>query len=330
MRILLSPTTCAARMSSQKPRRPAHQNKFAFFHNPHSSLTKKIAGIHHVGLCPRCNAQIEWRKKYRKYKPLKEPGRCRGCQEKKVTRAYHTLCSDCAQQKQVCPKCCQPHENTDESSSLKDSEVVTFLNNSNVQERLRRSIFRNWEKGLLRTSDIPKMVERAESGKTVDWHDFAVEVEGGGEGDEEDDDDSAFDDDEDDGDDRKAGGAGAGAGATAGRKVEKQQPLPEDAFLDEEEKIKHALAKLASQARPKQQQKQQQNSSASGGAGADAGAVPAAKSTTTQKQPSSAAASSSSTTSSSTSSASSAAAKSNAAAAQASSTTTSSTSASST
>jgi hypothetical protein len=50
-----------------------HQNKFGFKHNPHSALTKKILAIPNFGLCTKCTEIIEWRKQYRKYKPIKEP-----------------------------------------------------------------------------------------------------------------------------------------------------------------------------------------------------------------------------------------------------------------
>jgi hypothetical protein len=42
-----------------------------FSHNPNSKKTQIIAGIPNVGLCQRCHDIIEWRKKFRKYKPIK-------------------------------------------------------------------------------------------------------------------------------------------------------------------------------------------------------------------------------------------------------------------
>lgn len=53
---------------------PKHQNSFAFKHNPKSKKTLKILALPSEGLCRRCSEQIEWRKKYRKYKPLTKPG----------------------------------------------------------------------------------------------------------------------------------------------------------------------------------------------------------------------------------------------------------------
>lgn len=64
--------TGASRVSSGKPKSgaPAHANRHAYKHNPSSKLTKKILAMPINGLCPACEEQIEWRKRYRKYKPL--------------------------------------------------------------------------------------------------------------------------------------------------------------------------------------------------------------------------------------------------------------------
>jgi hypothetical protein len=73
---------------------PTFQNKTRFTHNTNSKHTKavsveegcvaeptfghdgalQILSIPNSGVCPRCHDQIEWKRKYRKYKPLKEPG----------------------------------------------------------------------------------------------------------------------------------------------------------------------------------------------------------------------------------------------------------------
>ncbi|RLN91376.1 hypothetical protein BBJ28_00008697 [Nothophytophthora sp. Chile5] len=67
-------------MSSQrgnvKKRAPKHQNSFAFKHNPKSKKTERIMSLPIFGLCEKCRTQIEWRKKYRKYKPLTQPATC--------------------------------------------------------------------------------------------------------------------------------------------------------------------------------------------------------------------------------------------------------------
>eukprot|EP00581_Thalassiosira_minuscula_P030989 CAMPEP_0183759690 /NCGR_PEP_ID=MMETSP0739-20130205/7237_1 /TAXON_ID=385413 /ORGANISM="Thalassiosira miniscula, Strain CCMP1093" /LENGTH=327 /DNA_ID=CAMNT_0025997509 /DNA_START=78 /DNA_END=1061 /DNA_ORIENTATION=+ len=80
----------------KKGRAPKHQNSFAFRHNPKSKKTDKILSSPNVGVCRRCYDKIEWRKKYRKYKPRTQPGKCNQCFQKNILTAYHTICTNCA------------------------------------------------------------------------------------------------------------------------------------------------------------------------------------------------------------------------------------------
>lgn len=79
----------------KKGRPPAHQNKFAFEHNPCSKRTEKILSLPNKHVCQRCSDKIEWRKKYRKYKQRTQSGTCNGCKKRNVKAAYHTICTDC-------------------------------------------------------------------------------------------------------------------------------------------------------------------------------------------------------------------------------------------
>ena len=79
-----------------KSRAPRHQNKIAFVHNANSKKTAKILALPNCGLCAPCHEKIEWRKKYRKYKPLTQPSHCHGCKKRNVKAAYHKLCKACA------------------------------------------------------------------------------------------------------------------------------------------------------------------------------------------------------------------------------------------
>ncbi|KAL7530733.1 hypothetical protein ACHAWF_003497 [Thalassiosira exigua] len=79
----------------KKGRAPKHQNSFAFRHNPNSKKTDKILSSPNAGVCRRCHEKIEWRKKYRKYKPRTQPGKCNLCFKKNVLAAYHTICTKC-------------------------------------------------------------------------------------------------------------------------------------------------------------------------------------------------------------------------------------------
>ena len=80
----------------KKGRAPAHQNEFAFRHNPKSKLTEKILASPNVGVCQKCHDKIEWRKQYRKYKPLSQPSTCNLCKRRNITAAYHNICNACA------------------------------------------------------------------------------------------------------------------------------------------------------------------------------------------------------------------------------------------
>jgi hypothetical protein len=79
----------------KKGRAPAHQNTFAFRHNPKSKLTEKILESPILHCCRRCHDKLEWRKKYRKYKPRSQLGTCNLCREKRINHAYHTICTKC-------------------------------------------------------------------------------------------------------------------------------------------------------------------------------------------------------------------------------------------
>ena len=60
---------------SKKGKIPAYQNNFKFRHNPNSQKTKKILSLPNEGLCKKCHDIIEWKKQYRKYKPLTMPAK---------------------------------------------------------------------------------------------------------------------------------------------------------------------------------------------------------------------------------------------------------------
>ena len=67
-------------MSSQKGNvkkqgPPKYQNVTAFKNTLHdtSAKTKMIANLDIAGVCSRCSDIIEWKIKYKKYKPLTQP-----------------------------------------------------------------------------------------------------------------------------------------------------------------------------------------------------------------------------------------------------------------
>lgn len=81
----------------KKGHSPAHQNEFSFQHNPKSKKTAIILATPIQHVCRRCRDKLDWRKQYRKYKPLTAPGTCNHCKKRNVRAAYHTLCESCTQ-----------------------------------------------------------------------------------------------------------------------------------------------------------------------------------------------------------------------------------------
>lgn len=129
---------------------PKHQNQFAFKHNPKSKKTALILSLPVEGLCKRCHDKVEWRKKYRKYKPLTKPASCNMCHKKNVFSAYHTICRECAKTKAVCCKCCMvkeiiQSEQEEQENFLENQEALdTAL--SGLRERERRTTMRKLQR----------------------------------------------------------------------------------------------------------------------------------------------------------------------------------------
>ncbi|KAE8686097.1 solute carrier family 25 member 44-like isoform X1 [Hibiscus syriacus] len=90
---------------------PKHQNRYAWKPNAGVKINEKEVGgklrpySDITGVCPRCKEQIDWKRRYGKYKPLTEPAKCQLCSKRNVRQAYHNLCSGCAKEQKVCTKC---------------------------------------------------------------------------------------------------------------------------------------------------------------------------------------------------------------------------------
>lgn len=157
----------------KKGRRPAHQNEIKFYHNPHSVKTAYIMSIKHVGLCHRCAQIIEWRKTYRKYKPLQQPRKCDNCAQKTIRRAYHTVCDNCAYEKGICPKCKAPAESANEIAAITEGYAMKRLDGAALKEREKRSIRRHIDQGYLSDPEqIVQVIEDLEAGKVIDWEEL--------------------------------------------------------------------------------------------------------------------------------------------------------------
>jgi len=201
VRIILK-RPCNIDMSSQKgnisrTRKQKHQNRHAFKNDMHdtSGRTKMILGLSPEGLCKRCKDIIEWKIKYKKYKPLTKPATCVRCKGKTVKRAYYTVCEPCAKEAGVCAKCNSkseivlPPQNQSEQQKH-DTELQFQL--KQLSERQRRSYYRQLEK---KGNDAQSRLELAKS----------FGLESGDENDASSDDDkSGTDDESDDGEINKS------------------------------------------------------------------------------------------------------------------------------
>ncbi|EDO38808.1 predicted protein [Nematostella vectensis] len=97
----------STRKGNNSKRAQKFQNTSAFKNNLHDSTLKQkqINGFTISGVCARCQETIDWKRKYKKYKPLTAPKTCVKCKQKTIKHAYHTLCTPCAQAAGVCEKC---------------------------------------------------------------------------------------------------------------------------------------------------------------------------------------------------------------------------------
>lgn len=107
-------------VKKKKGRAPAHQNTFAFSHNPKSKKTAEILSAPIERCCRRCYDKLEWRKRYRKYKPRTVPGKCNLCEKRNVSAAYHTICRACTKE------------------SAKAQELLAEFNSDNTSEPYTR------------------------------------------------------------------------------------------------------------------------------------------------------------------------------------------------
>ncbi|XP_030379178.1 uncharacterized protein C9orf85 homolog [Scaptodrosophila lebanonensis] len=99
-------------MSSQRgnvsrTRAQKHKNRYVFKNDLHDKTPQQIRlnKMHVSTVCQHCKDVIEWKIKYKKYKPLTQAKTCTRCQQRNVRKAYHVICRDCAVQARVCAKC---------------------------------------------------------------------------------------------------------------------------------------------------------------------------------------------------------------------------------
>ncbi|CAK1548549.1 unnamed protein product [Leptosia nina] len=142
----------ASKGNVRRNRPQKHQNRTAFRNDLHdtSKKTKSLNALQVSGVCTRCKEIIEWKIKYKKYKPLAAPRKCVGCDQKTVRQAYHIFCNKCSTEKRVCAKCCKSSEETSivpeiqQEQPAQDKDLQAMM--KNLPERKRRTILRYLKK----------------------------------------------------------------------------------------------------------------------------------------------------------------------------------------
>ncbi|CAD7091540.1 unnamed protein product [Hermetia illucens] len=141
--------------ATTRARPQRHQNRTAFKNDLHDKTPKMkmINNLHVCEVCERCKAQIEWKIKYKKYKPLTQPKTCARCQQKTVKKAYHVICRECSQKDRVCAKCLksadevtiEPPRPSEEEQLQLQVEMDRLI--KSLSERKRRTFLRYMRKG---------------------------------------------------------------------------------------------------------------------------------------------------------------------------------------
>ncbi|XP_026764517.1 uncharacterized protein C9orf85 homolog [Galleria mellonella] len=164
-----------SRGNTSRKRAQKHQNKTAFKNDLHdtSQKTKFLNSMELKGVCKRCKDILEWKIKFKKYKPLTAPRKCVDCEQKSIKYAYHLLCSNCALKKTVCAKCCKPFDDQIKEEINEDKTIQQML--KGLPERKRRSIIRyinkHQEGSSTNTFDIMAHIEDVLAGlKKLDFN----------------------------------------------------------------------------------------------------------------------------------------------------------------
>ncbi|XP_044751548.1 uncharacterized protein C9orf85 homolog isoform X2 [Coccinella septempunctata] len=134
----------------QRPQK--YKNTTAFKNDMHdkSNKTKMINNLQVNHVCNRCKEVIEWKIKYKKYKPLTQPKTCVLCNQKTVKRAYHVMCTDCGKKTGKCTKCCKSEEVVevaDEQKPFRIDREMKFIIKK-LPERRRRTFNRYMDKKI--------------------------------------------------------------------------------------------------------------------------------------------------------------------------------------
>ncbi|KAL7743494.1 hypothetical protein ACLKA6_018630 [Drosophila palustris] len=143
------------RGNASRTRAQKHKNRHVFKNDLHDKTPQQIRlnKMHVSTVCQRCKEVIEWKIKYKKYKPLTQAKTCARCQQRTVRKAYHVICRDCAVKDHVCAKCLKSADEVaieaPEPTPQEEQQLQVEMDRliKSFSERKRRAFLRFMEKG---------------------------------------------------------------------------------------------------------------------------------------------------------------------------------------
>lgn len=179
-------TMSTERGNGSRTRAQKHKNRHVFKNDLHDKtpMQKRLNSLHISEVCQHCKGVIEWKIKYKKYKPLSQPKTCTKCQQKKIKKAYHVLCRDCALEARVCAKCLksaeeveiEPPKPTPEEEQKLKTEMERLI--KSFPERKRRAFLRYMDKGKKTEGEEEEDLEAQGEGDGKEVGEDGEDVEG--------------------------------------------------------------------------------------------------------------------------------------------------------
>ncbi|KAH8317108.1 hypothetical protein KR074_011829 [Drosophila pseudoananassae] len=155
-------------MSSQRgnvsrTRAQKHKNRHVFKNDLHDKTPQqmRLNAMHVSTVCQRCKDQIEWKIKYKKYKPLTQAKTCAHCKQRTVKKAYHVICRDCAIKAKACAKCLKSGDEVaieaPEPTPQEEQQLQVEMDRliKSFSERKRRAFLRYMQKGKKQPGEEP-------------------------------------------------------------------------------------------------------------------------------------------------------------------------------
>lgn len=143
------------RGNASRTRAQKHKNRHVFKNDLHDKTPQqmRLNKMHVSTVCQRCKEVIEWKIKYKKYKPLSQAKTCARCQQRTVRKAYHVICRDCAIKDHVCAKCLKSADEVaieaPEPTPQEEQQLQVEMDRliKSFSERKRRAFLRYMNKG---------------------------------------------------------------------------------------------------------------------------------------------------------------------------------------